>query len=188
MALQPFTRRVSPAYSSMVPFGGADWDMDVMDPLADPFAITARDPFALGAVDPLGIQRQLYNDPLVRHTMRNAQLATRGMEPILNADLFDFGDRYEVSSDLPGVRKEDLDISFNEGCITIKGERKKEWSDSDIWGNRRSERTYGKVSRTMTLPLDCDTDKANADFSGGVLKVTLPKKSIAVTGKKLLIK
>ena len=177
MSLLPFTRR--PAFgSSVVPYAGAsDWDM------------MAQDPFGtLATTDPLGIQQQLYNDPLVRHTMRNAQLATRDMEPIMYADILDFGDKYEVSADLPGVAKEDLDISFDNNMITIKGERKREWKEDDIFGNRRSERTYGKVTRTMTLPFDCDTEKAVANFDFGVLKVELPKKDVALTGKKLLIK
>jgi len=89
--------------------------------------------------------------------------------------------------DLPGIPKEELDITIGDGMITIKGERKKLFEEDDIWGNRRTERTFGKVSRSFTLPLDCDTDKAEALFEMGTLKVTFPKKAVSAASKKLLI-
>mgnify|MGYP001575383929 CR=1 FL=1 len=74
------------------------------------------------------------------------------------------------------------------GCITIKGERKKKVESDDVFGNHRIERTYGKVSRTMTMPSDADCSRANAHFDLGVLKVTFPKVAgTSSSSKKLLI-
>ena len=139
--------------------------------------------------------------------MANARKITKGLQPILAADILDFGDRYEIHTgdnalvlysilnmfmyiiiDLPGVHKNDLDVTIQNGLITIKGERKKKYEEDDVWGTHRIERSHGKVSRTLALPVDCDGQHADASFEGGVLKVTFPKlASTSASSKKLLI-
>jgi HSP20 family molecular chaperone IbpA len=174
MSLLPFT---STRPTSVVPFTNPlGMELDTLDPMG-----------SWGLMDP--IQRQLYNDPLVRRTMQNAQAIQEPIKPILYADLLDFGDRYEIHADLPGVPKSDLDVTIANGTITIKGERKKRFEDDDVWGNHRIERSYGKVSRTMTLPFDCDATSAECNFEMGVLNVKFPKVTgTSSTAKKLLIK
>ena len=91
-------------------------------------------------------------------------------------------------ADLPGVPKEDLDVTITRGQIIIKGERKRKWEEGDAIGNHLIERSWGKVSRTLPLPVDCDHEKAVATFEMGVLKVDFPKLTGGgYGGKKLLI-
>ncbi len=94
-----------------------------------------------------------------------------------------------VILDLPGVRKECLDISITDGFVTIKGERQHEYTEDNILGSNKTERTYGKVSRTLSLPSDTDISKSEAKFDFGVLKLVFPKKvGGSGTSKHLFIK
>ena len=140
-----------------------------------------------------GVLDPFYNmttDPLSLRSMSNARGITRPLQPILYSDVLDMGDKYEVFTDLPGVMKEDLDVSINDGAITIKGERRKRFESDDIWNStHRIERSYGKCSRTMQLPLDCDTDNPECSFEHGELKVIFNKKlGTSLGSKHLLIK
>jgi len=170
--LSPYVRP-----SEIVPFSypSSTWDLSPFDTSS-----------SFGLMDP--IQQQLLSDPLVRRTMNNARMITRDLQPILAADVLDLGDKFEVHADLPGVSKADLDVTIQSGLITIKGERKKKYEADDVWGTHRVERSHGKVSRTLTLPLNCDTEHADASFEGGVLKVVFPKLTTSSSSsKKLLI-
>jgi len=105
------------------------------------------------------------------------------MRPILNADLIDCGDRFEIHCDLPGVSKEDLDVSIDNVnyTMTIRGERKHVYQEGPEEGQssgRRQnvfERTYGTVSRTLKIPKNCDLSNAQCALANGVLQVTFPK-------------
>jgi HSP20 family protein len=81
---------------------------------------------------------------------------------------------YLLKVDLPGVKKEDLKISYSEGQLTISGERKQEkvTKDSKV---HRVERTYGKYYRSFNLPVKIKEDKINAEFKDGQLTITIPK-------------
>lgn len=76
--------------------------------------------------------------------------------------------------DLPGVKKEDIDVSLTDNTITVKGSTKseKEEKDGDYY---RSETMKGSFSRTMTLPGEVDGRKAKSTFEDGVLEVVVPK-------------
>jgi HSP20 family protein len=79
-----------------------------------------------------------------------------------------------VRADIPGVKKENLDVSLTDNTITIKGstsEEKKE-EKGDYY---RSETMKGEFSRTMSLPSDVDGNKASSSFKDGVLEVVVPK-------------
>ncbi len=91
-------------------------------------------------------------------------------------------------TDLPGVPKDEIDVTINNGFITLKGERKRSKESEDAWGTHLSERAHGKVTRTLRLPMDADFSNATASFDFGVLKITIPKLSgVGVGAKKLLI-
>lgn len=79
-----------------------------------------------------------------------------------------------VKASLPGVKPEDVDISVNDGILTVKGEKK---SDDKAEGENfyRREIRYGAFSRSIPLPALVNYDKAEAAFADGVLTVTLPK-------------
>lgn len=83
-------------------------------------------------------------------------------------------DSYEITLELPGVSADDVDVSLNDHVLTVKGEKRserKEETDTYFFAERR----YGAFQRAFQLPSDVDTDKIDADFSNGVLKLILPK-------------
>jgi HSP20 family protein len=89
-------------------------------------------------------------------------------------DLVETEDHYELKADLPGLKPEDVSIEFSDGALTISGERKAEYERRDK-GFVRVERSFGKFSRTLTLPEGVDVDKISADFHDGVLDIRIPK-------------
>jgi HSP20 family protein len=93
---------------------------------------------------------------------------------------------YAVKAELPGVKKEDIAIAVDGSQVTISGEVKKEKEEKKGEEVIRSERYYGKVSRTFTLAQEVDEGKAEAKYADGVLTLTLPTKAKA-TARKLTV-
>lgn len=94
----------------------------------------------------------------------------------------------EVSVELPGLDRKEVDVSLTDGALTIKGEKKSEREESKK-GYHLSERSYGSFYRSIPLPSGVDTDKASAEFKNGVLTVTLPKTQEALSRvKKIEVK
>jgi HSP20 family protein len=89
-------------------------------------------------------------------------------------DLVETADNYLLKADLPGMKQEDVALEFNDGMLTISGERKAEYERKEK-GFFRLERSMGKFSRALTLPDGIDPDKIRAEFHDGVLEVTIPK-------------
>ena len=79
-----------------------------------------------------------------------------------------------VKAELPGMEAKDIEISLNEGLLTIQGEKKQE-SEEKEEGYHLIERSYGSFTRSIRLPKDVQSDKINASYKNGVLKVILPK-------------
>lgn len=93
-----------------------------------------------------------------------------------------------VTAELPGIEEKDVDVTYAEGMLTIKGEKKAEKEEKGK-NFHRVERSYGAFSRAITLPAEIDDAKVDAKFAKGVLTVTLPKKPTAQsTAKKIAIK
>jgi HSP20 family protein len=89
-------------------------------------------------------------------------------------DLVETDEHYLLKADLPGMKQGDVGIEFNDGTLTISGERNAEY-DRKEKGFFRLERSFGKFSRSLTLPDGVDPDKIHAGFRDGVLEVTIPK-------------
>src|SRR4051812_36750565 len=89
-------------------------------------------------------------------------------------DLVETEDHYLLKADLPGMKQEDVSIEFNEGTLTLSGERRSDYERKEK-GFFRLERSFGKFSRSLTLPEGIDPDKIQAEFHDGVLEVTIPK-------------
>ena len=83
-------------------------------------------------------------------------------------------DRYFVSLELPGLKKEDIKISLHEGVLTVSGERKDErtFKDGEVF---RSERFFGKFERSVKLLATVDSGKIVANYKDGILTIELPK-------------
>ena len=86
---------------------------------------------------------------------------------------------YLVTADLPGVKKEDIQVAIDGAQVTLSAEVKREKDVAEGERVLHTERVYGKVSRSFTLPQELDEAKAEAKFRDGVLELTLPKKAAA---------
>ena len=81
-------------------------------------------------------------------------------------------DRFTVVVELPGLKKEQIEISLHDDTLTIAGERKREASSEQEF---LTERLYGKFQRSLTLPTAVDAEKVKASYEDGLLQVVLPK-------------
>jgi len=89
-------------------------------------------------------------------------------------DVHENKDNFTVRVELPGFKREDIQVSLQDGVLTISGERKEE-KVSEETEVHRQERYYGKFSRALTLPTAVAADKVKATYKDGVLTITLPK-------------
>ena len=99
-----------------------------------------------------------------------------GWSPAL--DVHDEKDNLVVQVELPGMKKDEIDISLHDGVLTVSGERKSERKQKE-GETFRSERYFGKFQRSLTLPTQVDGDKVQAAYKDGVLTVSLPKAEAA---------
>src|SRR5437868_5423935 len=113
---------------------------------------------------------RLFELPFMSNVARQAQLFS-GWAPAL--DLYQNDDNVVVVVELPGMRKEDIEISLHDGMLTIAGERKEQTTEGDK--AERSERYVGRFRRSITLPTRVDASKVNATYKDGILTVILPK-------------
>lgn len=102
-----------------------------------------------------------------QETMAAAEWAPR-------VDIAETDAAYVIKAEIPGVRKEDVKITVDNGILTISGERKEEKEEKDKKFHR-VERIYGSFSRSFTLPDNVDESKIDAEFKDGVLTLTIPK-------------
>jgi HSP20 family protein len=89
-------------------------------------------------------------------------------------DLVETDDNFVLRADLPGLSEEDLKIEFEDGTLTVSGERKAE-HESENEGYYRVERAFGSFSRSLTLPQGVDPEAVTARFDRGVLEIRIPK-------------
>ena len=95
---------------------------------------------------------------------------------LASVDVSETDGEMQIVADLPGLDEEDIDLTLANGVLIIKGERKSESEEKDEDRNyHRIERSYGAFTRRIALPCEVESDKAEADFSKGVLTVRLPK-------------
>lgn len=93
-------------------------------------------------------------------------------------DVHDSKDNIVVRADLPGMKKEDIEVSIQDGTLIIRGEKKEETERKEK-GAVRTERFYGSFHRAVSLPTAVDDTKVKANYKNGVLELTLPKKEEA---------
>ena len=93
-------------------------------------------------------------------------------------DIAEESDRLVVHAEVPGVKKEDLNIEYNDGVLSIRGERKVEQTQNER-NYHRVERTYGTFVRSFNLPRTVDAEKIAARYEDGILEVTIPKREEA---------
>lgn len=104
-----------------------------------------------------------------------------------NADIVEAENAFEIHAAIPGINKEDFKIEIEKNLLTLSGERKLE--NEELSKNfKLVETNFGKFSRSFTLPENADTDKIEAIYENGILKINIPKLSIIETKKTVLIK
>jgi len=89
-------------------------------------------------------------------------------------DVYEDKDNFVVHAELPGLKREDIEVSLQDGALIISGERKVEEKRKEGEVHRQ-ERFYGKFQRALTLPAPIAGDKVKAQYRDGVLTITLPK-------------
>jgi HSP20 family protein len=99
--------------------------------------------------------------------------------PRMKVDVAEKNGAYVVAAELPGVKKEDIQVTIDGAEVTLTAEVKREKEASQDERVLHTERVYGKASRSFTLPQEVDEAKAEAKFRDGVLELTLPKKAAA---------
>jgi len=123
---------------------------------------------------------RLFDDAFTR------PLSLSGVSAMPNLDVVETNDEIVVKAALPGLKADDVQITVTGDTLTLRGEFKQETENGDATYHLRERRT-GSFERTISLPVDVQTEKAKADFENGVLIVTLPK-SEAVKPKTISIK
>jgi HSP20 family protein len=103
-------------------------------------------------------------------------LATRGRAWTPAVDMIDRPDEVVVRADLPGLEQKDVDVTIQEGMLTIRGERKEEREEKKEGEDYyHAERAFGAFVRSMPLPPGVDPEKVKATFKNGILEVHLQK-------------
>ena len=99
--------------------------------------------------------------------------------PRLKVDVAEKNGAYVVTAELAGVKKDDIQVTIDGAEVTLTAEVKREKEVTQDERVLHTERTFGKVTRSFTLPQEVDEAKAEAEFKDGVLELTLPKKAAA---------
>ncbi|MBP5344386.1 MAG: Hsp20/alpha crystallin family protein [Alphaproteobacteria bacterium] len=103
-------------------------------------------------------------------------------------DVAELKDKFEIKAELPGMDEKDIELSLDDGLLTISGEKKAETEEKDK-GYYLKECSYGTFSRSIRLPDNIADDKIEAKFKKGVLTIDLPKKEvIPPKSRKIAIK
>lgn len=101
-------------------------------------------------------------------------VATEAASMTVHVDVKEDEKAFVVSADLPGLAENEVEVMFDDGILTIRGEKKVQRDEKkDTW--HVVERSYGSFARQVALPTNIDHEKIEAKFDKGVLKVTLPK-------------
>ena len=133
-----------------------------------------------GALSPL-VQMDRLFDEVFRRPFFSSLLSQRGsefQEPYLPVDIYEDNESVILKAELPGIRRENLDVQLSPDSITISGQKNSEEKveQRDYF---RLERSYGSFTRRFQLPVETQTDKARASFKDGVLEVRIPKSQAA---------
>lgn len=139
--------------------------------------ITRIDPFSMSGIDSF--------DDVFRGFFRPVNLE-KNSPAQLKIDVSEDEQNYTVQAEIPGVEKDNIHVTIDGSHINISAEVRKESEVKEGSVTLRSERYYGKVSRSFVLENEVDENRADAHYKDGVLQLVLPKKTVAAA-KKLTI-
>ncbi|SFI52673.1 Hsp20/alpha crystallin family protein [Albimonas pacifica] len=155
-------------------------------PTRAPLPGPARDPFAFlrGEID------RLFDDFDWPHLSLRSPFAAveasgwpRAASALPATDLVERDGGFELSVELPGFKREEVELRMNDGALSVKAETASEREETK-GDYHLQERRRGAVQRTLALPAGIDADKVSAVFENGVLKVTLPKSAQAIASER----
>jgi HSP20 family protein len=138
---------------------------------------------AIARYEPWSLLNQLQRELQRTHEGENGEGSTATAEWAPAVDIKEEPDKFFLQADLPGVKPEDIEISMENGVLTIKGEKKTE-TESEREGYKRVERKYGSFYRRFSLPDTANPDGISAKSNNGVLEIVIPKRE-AVQPKKI---
>lgn len=117
---------------------------------------------------------RLFDDRYLMGDVDESSAVTSRWAPAV--DIKEESGRYVLRADVPGVEPKDIEITLEDGVLTIKGERTLE-DKEEREGYKRVERAYGSFHRRFTLPDTADAERVSATGNNGVLEVTIPKQA-----------
>ncbi|MCG3177255.1 MAG: Spore protein SP21 [Candidatus Omnitrophica bacterium] len=136
--------------------------------------------------DLVDLQREidsLFGTSLWRHLPDRPRPYAETWAPAL--EVFETKDSWVVKAELPGIKKEDIDVSVKDGHLVLRGHKKEE-SSGDDRQLQRTERYYGEFERVLSLPASVDETRIKASYKDGVLELTLGKRE-EVKPKRIMI-
>jgi HSP20 family protein len=116
---------------------------------------------------------RLFGSPFEDLTTPETTSFFEGWAP--SVDLYEDKDKFMIRAELPGMKKDDIEVSATGDTLTISGEKKREEESKEGQDTYRAERFFGRFQRTITLPAPIDASKVQAQYKDGLLTVTVPK-------------
>lgn len=144
--------------------------------------ITRFNPFNdLARIDPFTDVGDWFSGFTLRPVLRNFEV-----EPQIKVEVSEEDKSYRIKAEIPGVKKEDIHVAVDGNQVSIGAEVKKEKEEKEGEKVIRSERYYGRVSRSFILEQEVDQDSAQAKYTDGVLELTLPKR-LGTAARKITV-
>lgn len=154
----------------------------------------------MGFPDPFDFPFGRYRQNMLTARKFREDLATSGAIPAINLDVSETKTDWHIKADIPGLKKEDIKVTFDDGTLEISAERKYSRQSEDANKDSKadtakeedyhkfhfSEITYGKVYRSLKFPPTADEQKLDASYENGVLHITLGKKNVNEKTKKVI--
>jgi HSP20 family protein len=144
--------------------------------------ITRFDPFVSGM--------DLFGEPfeeMFRRMLKPVRWQAEGLPADIKVDVEENDRAYTVKAEIPGVKKEDINVQIDGNVVSISAESKREQEVKEKGKLIRSERYYGALSRSFSLGHEINEAEASASYADGVLQLTLPKKATAAA-KRVTVK
>lgn len=126
-------------------------------------------------------------DELFRGFFRPVRVEAAPTPVVIKMDVTETENGYLIHSEMPGVKKEDIDVAIEGNQVTITAEVKREWESKEGDRMLRNERYFGNIYRGFTLPAELDESACDATYQNGILELKLVRKA-AAPGKRLAIR
>jgi HSP20 family protein len=126
-------------------------------------------------------------EDIFRRMFRPVRWEGEAAAPEIKVDVEENDNAYIVKAEIPGVKKEDIEVQIDGNVVSISAESKREKKVEEKGKVIRSERYYGSMLRSFSLGYDVDQAEATAKYTDGILELTLPKKTTAAA-KKVTVK